>query len=117
MDSTQSITEYIVCKINCTPAEMYDEKIFFEDLQELGCWYRGIKDDPEQRFYLFINKAEADIKINNALDCASKQKVSPLIESIGSAVKICREEKYPGGLLTNLRISISVEIDGQKFNL
>lgn len=114
-DRIYKVTRWAVLKIKCSPPfeEMDDEKEFFEDLQNIGCWYSKVKNDTEGRVYLFIPKSNYESTANTVLDLLRKQKVEPKIESAGKGTTV-----YDSSVLVgNPLMSIIVEIDGKTISL
>ena len=100
--------------MKCTPpiGEMYDERIFFEGLQDIHCWYTIIHNDPDERFLLFIPDADANEKLDSVKSFARKQKVEPVVESIGTAVST---QTFSEGSKPEMRTII--ELDGERFEI
>ena len=102
-------------KVKCTPhfEDMYDEKEFFEDLQNIACWYSKIKGDKEGKVYIFTPKTNPETAASTILDLLKKQKVEPVIESTGKGTTIYDSSVWVGNPL----MSIIAEIDSKTISL
>lgn len=114
-DRIYKVTRWTVLKVKCSPPfeEMNDAKEFFEDLQNIGCWYSKVKNDTEGRVYLFIPKSNHETTANTIPDLLRKQKVEPEIESTGKGTTVYDNSVWVGNPLQ----SIIVEIDGKTISL
>ena len=114
-DRTYRITRWAVLKVKCAPPfeEMYDEKEFFEDLQNIGCWYSKVKSDSEGRVFIFTPNSKFETTANTILDLLKKQKVEPEIESAGKGTTVYDSSVWVGNPL----MSIIIEIDSKIISL
>lgn len=110
-DRIYKVTRWAVLKIKCSPPfeEMNDEKEFFKDLQNIGCWYSMVKDDSGGRVFIFIPNINLETTSKTILDLLRKQNVEPKIESNGKGTTVYDSSVWVGNPL----MSIIVEIDGK----
>lgn len=114
-DRIYKVTRWTVLKIKCSPPfeEMDDEKVFFEDMQKIGCWYRKLKNDPNGSVFIFAPKSNIETTTDTILDLLKKQKAEPEIESTGKGTTVYDSSVWVGNPL----MSIIVEIDGKTISL
>jgi predicted transport protein len=114
-DRVYRITRWAVLKVKCTPPfeEMNDEKEFFEDIQNIGCWYSKVKKDTEGRVYIFAPKSNLETTLNTILGLLKKQKVEPVVESTGKGTTVFDNSLWIGNPL----MSVIVEIDSKTISL
>jgi predicted transport protein len=114
-DRIYKVTRWAVLKVKCSPPfeEMNDEKEFFEDIQNTGCWYSKVKNDKEGRVYIFAPKSNLETTTDIILNSLKKQKVEPKIESTGKGTTVYDSSVWVGNPL----MSVIVEIDGKIISL
>jgi predicted transport protein len=114
-DRIYRVTRWAVLNLKCTPRfeDMKNEKEFFEDLQNIGCWYSKVKGDSEGRVYIFAPKSNLETTAKTILDLLNKQNVEPIIESTGKGTTVFDNSLWIGNPL----MSIIIEIDGRTISL
>jgi hypothetical protein len=114
-DRIYRVTRWAVLKVKCSPLfeEMNDEKEFFEDMQNIGCWYSKSKNETNGIVFIFAPKSNLESTTNKIVDLLKKQKAEPEIESTGKGTTVYDSSVWVGNPL----MSITVEIDGKTISL